>query len=221
MPMHLRRAIDQLMEQLISLSALVEESVKRAVQSLEEGNSQLAQQVITDDRIIDHKEIDIEEECLKIFALHQPVARDLRFLVAVLKINNDLERIGDLAQNICKHAIRIINKPLVEKTFNNRIREIYYKVLPMLKNSLDSIVNLDAATANKILAADDEVDRLHRAFAQEMVDEIKKNPEGIETLIHYLHIARHLERIADHTTNIAEDIIYLIKGEIVRHGKGI
>jgi phosphate transport system protein len=221
MPMHLRRAIDQLMEQLISLSALVEESVKRAVQSLEEGNSQLAQQVITDDRIIDHKEIDIEEECLKIFALHQPVARDLRFLVAVLKINNDLERIGDLAQNICKHAIRIINKPLVEKTFNNRIREIYYKVLPMLKISLDSIVNLDAATANKILAADDEVDRLHRAFAQEMVDEIKKNPEGIETLIHYLHIARHLERIADHTTNIAEDIIYLIKGEIVRHGKGI
>jgi phosphate transport system protein len=221
MPMHLRRAIDQLMEQLISLSALVEESVKRAVQSLEEGNSQLAQQVITDDRIIDHKEIDIEEECLKIFALHQPVARDLRFLVAVLKINNDLERIGDLAQNICKHAIRIINKPLVEKTFNNRIGEIYYKVLPMLKNSLDSIVNLDAATANKILAADDEVDRLHRAFAQEMVEEIKKNPEGSETFIHYLHIARHLERIADHTTNIAEDVIYLIKGEIVRHGKGI
>ncbi len=221
MPMHLRRAIDLLMEQLISLSALVEDSVKRAVQSLEEGNIQLAHQVIEDDRIIDHKEIDIEEECLKIFALHQPVARDLRFLVAVLKINNDLERIGDLAQNVCKHVIRILNKPLIEKSFNNRIREIYYKVLPMLKNSLDSIVNLDAATANKILAADDEVDRLHRAFAQEMVDEIKKNPEGIETFIHYLHIARHLERIADHTTNIAEDVIYLIKGEIVRHGKGI
>ena len=210
MPMHLRRAIDQLMEQLISLSALVEES-----------NSLLARQIITDDRIIDQKEIDIEEECLKIFALHQPVARDLRFLVAVMKINNDLERIGDLAQNVCKHVIRILDKPLIERNFNSKIREIYYKVLPMLKNSLDSIVNLDAATANTILAADDEVDRLHRAFAQEMVDEIKKNPEGIETFIHYLHIARHLERIADHTTNIAEDVIYLIKGEIVRHGKGI
>ena len=221
MSMHLRRAIDQLMEQLIALSALVEESVKRAVQSLEEGNSQLAQQVIAEDSIIDHKEIDIEEECLKIFALHQPVARDLRFLVAVLKINNDLERIGDLAQNICKHVIRILNKPLLEKNFNRSILEIYNKVLPMLKNSLDSIVKLDAATANKILAADDEVDRLHRAFAQEMVEEIKKDPEGIESFIHYLHIARHLERIADHTTNIAEDVIYLIKGEIVRHGKGI
>lgn len=221
MSMHLRRAIDKLMEQLIALSALVEESVKLAVQSLEEGDSQLAHQVIEDDKIIDHKEIDIEEECLKIFALHQPVARDLRFLVAVLKINNDLERIGDLAQNICKHAIRILNKPLLEKNFDRSILEIYNKVLPMLKDSLNSIVNLDANTANNILSADNEVDRLHRGFAQEMVDEIKKNPEGIETLIHYLHIARHLERIADHTTNIAEDIIYLTKGEIVRHGKGI
>lgn len=221
MPMHLRRAIDLLMEQLISLSALVEDSVKRAVQSLEEGNTQLAHQVIEDDKIIDHKEIDIEEECLKILALHQPVARDLRFLVAVLKINNDLERIGDLAQNISKHAIRILDKPLIETTFNRSVLDIYNKVLVMLKDSLDSIVNLDADTANKILSADNEVDRLHRGFAQEMVDEIKKNPEKIETLIHYLHIARHLERIADHTTNIAEDIIYLIKGEIVRHGKGI
>lgn len=221
MPLHLQRAIDILMELLISLSALVEESVKRAMQSLEEGNSQLAQQVIDDDKIIDQKEIDIEEECLKILALHQPVAKDLRFLVAVLKINNDLERIGDLAQNICKHATRILNKPLLEKNFDRSVLEIYNKVLPMLKDSLDSIVNLDADTANKILLADNEVDRLHRGFAQEMVEEIKKNPDKIETLIHYLHIARHLERIADHTTNIAEDIIYLTKGEIVRHGKGI
>jgi phosphate transport system protein len=221
MSMHLRRAIDQLMEQLISLSALVEDSVKQAVQSLEEGNSQLAHQVIEDDKIIDHKEIDIEEECLKILALHQPVAKDLRFLVAVLKINNDLERIGDLAQNISKHSIRILNKPLIENTFNRSILDIYNKVLVMLKDSLDSIVNLDADTANKILSADNEVDRLHRGFAQEMVEEIKKDPDKIETFIHYLHIARHLERIADHTTNIAEDIIYLTKGEIVRHGKGI
>jgi len=110
---------------------------------------------------------------------------------------------------------------IVEKNLNRNILEIYNKVLPMLQNSLDSIVNPDADTANKILIADNEVDRLHRGFAQEMVEEIKKNPEGIETLIHYLHIARHLERIADHTTNIAEDIIYLTKGEIVRHGKGI
>ena len=221
MAAHLQRAIDQLMAQLIALSAKVEDHVKRAIQSLEESNIPLAEQVVRDDKIIDQKEIDIEEECLKILALHQPVAKDLRFLVAVLKINNDLERIGDLAQNISRHSIRIVGNPLREKTFNLNIIEIYNRVHPMLRCSLDSIVNLDVNTAFKILESDDEVDRMHRDFAQKIVDEIKKNPAKIETLIQYIHIARHLERIADHTTNIAEDIIYLIKGEIVRHGKKV
>jgi phosphate transport system protein len=221
MAAHLQRAIDKLVEQVIALSAKVEDHVKRAIQSLEEGNISLAEQVARDDKIIDQKEIDIEEECLKILALHQPVAKDLRYLVAVLKINNDLERIGDLAQNISRHSIRIIGNPLREKTFNLNIMEIYNKVQPMLTGSLDSLVRLDVNTAYKILESDDEVDQMHREFAQKIVDEIKTNPVKIETLIQYLHIARHLERIADHTTNIAEDIIYLIRGEIVRHGKKV
>jgi phosphate transport system protein len=221
MAAHLQRAIDKLMAQVIDLSAKVEDHVKRAVQSLEDNNTTLAEQVVRDDKIIDQKEIDIEEECLKILALHQPVAKDLRYLVAVLKINNDLERIGDLAQNISRHSIRIINNPIKEKEFNRHIIEIYNKVHPMLTSSLDSIVKLDVKNAYKILESDDEVDRMHRGLAQKIVDEIKQDPVKIETLIQYLHIARHLERIADHTTNIAEDVIYLIKGEIIRHGKNI
>lgn len=217
MSVHLERAIGNLMKQLVGLSAKVEESVKRAVQSVEEGDEELARKVIEEDEVIDQKEIDIEEECLKIFALHQPVAIDLRYLVAVLKINNDLERIGDLAQNISKHSIRILEKPILKKPFD--FQEIYSHVQSMLKKSLDSIVNLDAEAAYEVLKEDDEVDRLHSQMAREAVRRVEKEAEKADTLIYYMHIARHLERIADHATNIAEDIIYLIKGEIVRHGK--
>jgi phosphate transport system protein len=216
MSAHLQRAIDGLMDQLIGLSAKVEESVKRAVQALEEGDTELARQVIQEDKIIDQREIDIEEECLKIFALHQPVAIDLRYLVAVLKINNDLERIGDLAQNIARHCLQILSEPTTGTPFD--FQDMYARVQSMLKRSLDAIVNLEIKAAHDILMSDDEVDRIHHQLATEVVEEIKKNPQKAHTLIQHLHIARHLERIADHTTNIAEDVIYLIDGEIIRHG---
>jgi phosphate transport system protein len=216
MSAHLQRAIDGLMDQLIGLSAKVEESVKRAVQALEEGDPDLAKQVIQEDRVIDQREIDIEEECLKIFALHQPVAIDLRYLVAVLKINNDLERIGDLAQNIARHTLQILSEPSSGNPFD--FQDIYSRVQSMLKRSLDAIVNLEVDAAHDILKADDEVDRIHAQLATEVLEEIKKNPKKAHILIQYLHIVRHLERIADHTTNIAEDVIYLIDGEIIRHG---
>jgi phosphate transport system protein len=218
MAAHLRRAIDKLMEMLMALSAKVEENVKRSIHSLDENNIELARQVIKDDKEIDKREIDIEEECLKILALHQPVAIDLRYLVAVLKINNDLERIGDLAQNISRNSIRILSAPGLMPTQQFDLQGIYNKVWEMLESSLDSIVNLDVKTAEKVLIADEEVDRLNRELAQKVVEEMKKNPEKADVLIHYLLISRHLERIADHATNIAEDVIYLIKGEIIRHG---
>jgi len=215
MSAHLQRAIDGLMKQLIGLSAKVEESVKRAVLSLDQGDAELARKVIKEDEVIDRREIDIEEECLKIFALHQPVAIDLRYLVAVLKINNDLERIGDLAQNIAGHTLAILEKPLLEKPVD--LRDIYNRVQSMLKRSLDAIVNLDAHAADEILEADDEVDRMHYQLSAEVLEAIKKSPGKADTLVQYIHIIRHLERIADHATNIAEDVIYLIKGEIIRH----
>lgn len=221
MSAHLQRAIDELMKLLMALSARVEDSVRRAILSLEEKDPELAAEVIKNDEEIDKQEIDIEEECLKIFALHQPVAIDLRYLVAVLKINNDLERIGDLSQNIAKAVGKILERPVLSRLPDEDIIEIYGKVKPMLKKSLDSIVNLDAEAARQVLAADDEVDTLHREFAQSVIRQIKKTPSEADEWIHYLNIARHLERIADHATNIAEDVIYMINGEIVRHGVGM
>jgi len=219
MSAHLRKAIDNLMKQLIALSAKVEEHVKRALLSLHDNDPELARKIIKDDRIIDQREIDIEEECLKILALHQPVAIDLRYLVAVMKINNDLERIGDLAQNISQHVLMLLEKPTLGKPTD--LTEIYNNVEIMLKMSLDSIVKLDVQTAYEILKQDDNVDRLKREICDDILEKIKKNPEKVDTLIQYIYITRHLERIADHATNIAEDIIYLIKGEIVRHGHGL
>lgn len=216
MSAHLQRAINRLMDQLVGLSAKVEDSVKRAVQALEEGDAELARQVIKEDRVIDQREIDIEEECLKIFALHQPVAIDLRYLVAVLKINNDLERIGDLAQNISRHTLQILSETTAGNPFD--FQEMYSRVRAMLKRSLDAIVNLETDSAHEILKADDEVDRIHAQLSAEVLEEIRKTPKKASILIQYIHIVRHLERIADHTTNIAEDVIYLIEGEIVRHG---
>ena len=216
MSAHLQRAIDKLMEELIGLSAKVEESLKKAMQSLEERDVELARQVIEEDEAIDQKEIDIEEECLKIFALHQPVAIDLRYLVAVLKINNDLERIGDLAQNISKHAIRIVSHPVVIKPVD--LQEIYDEVRLMVKQSLDAIVNMDIDAAGGVMNKDNEVDRLNRELYHKILDQIKENTSEAEILLQYIHIIRHLERIADHATNIAEDVIYLISGQIVRHG---
>jgi len=205
------------MRELIALSARVEESMRRAVQSLQERDIDKARLVEKEDEIIDAQEIDIEEECLKIFALHQPVAIDLRYLVAALKINNDLERIGDLAVNISQHVAYILAHPTVTNPID--FQEICAKVEVMVKQSLDALVNLDAEAARQVLAADDDVDRLNWALHDQVVGEIKKNPDKADVLIEYIHIVRSLERIADHATNIAEDIIYLIKGEIVRHSK--
>jgi phosphate transport system protein len=219
MSAHLERAINNLLKQLSALSARAEESVRKAFQALDENNADLARKVILEDEIIDKQEIDIEEECLKIFALHQPVAIDLRYLVAVMKINNDLERIGDLAVNISWHTLDILSEPLLKKPVD--FKQMCRLTQSMLKRSLDSLVNLDITTAHAILKEDDEVDQMNAELSAEIIEEIKKNPQKANVLVLYIHIARHLERIADHATNIAEDIIYLTSGEIIRHGKSI
>lgn len=215
MSLHLEKAIKKLTGELISLSAQVEESVKLSIRSLSDRNIGIAEKVISNDEIIDRKEIDIEEECLKIFALHQPVAIDLRRVVTILKVNNDLERIGDLAQNISKSVIRILTSPVIVEEFN--ISDICNSVQSMVKMSIDAISTVDIDKAREILRTDDIVDRQNAILYKEMTEKIKRSPEDLDTLIQYVHIIRHLERIADHTTNIAEDIIYMINGEIIRH----
>jgi phosphate transport system protein len=218
MTRHLRREIEKLKKHILTLCALVEESLHKAVKSLLERDEKLAHQVIKGDKDIDQIEIDVEEECLKILALHQPVAIDLRFIIAVLKINNDLERIGDLAVNIAERAVFLSTKEPVTITFDfPRMVEI---AKSMLKQSIDALVNMDTALANKVCADDDEIDSLHREMYRQIQDAIRKYPERIECLVNLLTVSRHLERIADHATNIAEDVIYMVEGEIIRHKGG-
>jgi phosphate transport system protein len=188
-----------------------------ASQAIEQTDQALAARIVETDWEVDEAEVEIEEECLKILALHQPVAVDLRFLVAVIKINNDLERIADEAMNIAERVISIAKRE--DPGYRFDYVTMASKAENMLKKSLDSLVNLDVDLAFKVVMCDDEVDAMHRDAYQRNCREMSRRPEAIKYLLNYYLISRHLERIADHATNIAEEVIYLIEGEIVRHGK--
>jgi phosphate transport system protein len=216
MAQHLQREIDRLKRKILALGALVEDDLRQAVKALGERDDKLARRVVETDIEIDNMEVDVEEDCLKILALHQPVAIDLRFIIAVLKINNDLERIGDLSANIAERAASISKQEPVESPYD--FPEMSQKVQAMLHTALDSLVNLDSKLAHTVLAADDEVDAINRSMYERVQQHIRRSPDKMDTLIQMLAVSRNLERIADHTTNIAEDVIYMIDGEIIRHG---
>lgn len=214
--MHLERAIDELKRLILSLGADVEESVRLSVQSLTQRKSEQALKVIEADYKIDQSEVFIEEECLKILALYQPVANDLRLIISILKINNDLERIGDLSVNIAERAVYLSTEARVNLPFD--LQDMAEKVRSMLKRSLDALVNRDEKLARKVCEDDDAVDELNREMYVCVEQAIKKDPDNLNSYIQLLSASRYLERIADHTTNIAEDVIYLVTGEIIRHG---
>lgn len=211
----IRYELDQLEKQLLTLTAVVEESVEQAIRALSDRDLGLAEKVIANDNQINRLEVEIEEECLKVLALHQPVANDLRMIVAILKINNDLERIADLATNIAERAIAVITGPKISCPLE--IDTLALKVIDMLEKSLDSLVNADLGLARMVLDLDDEVDATHTQNYQKFKDYVRKNPDTVDTVLSYLTVSRHLERIADLATNIAEDVIYLNEGTIVRH----
>jgi len=218
MPMHMQREIERLKKMILSLSAVVEESVRKSVRSIESRNSALAADVLASDVRIDQTEVDVEEECLKILALHQPVAIDLRYIVAVLKMNNDLERIGDLAVNIAERTIYLCERAPIPAPFD--FDGMCHKTMAMLQGSLDAMMNMDPGRARAVLAADNEVDDINRQMYAKICGAMRRNPDHAEVLLSYLSAARSLERIADSTTNIAEDVIYMVEGRIVRHGRG-
>ncbi len=210
-----QREIKNLKKLILSLGAIVEEQIQRAMLSLERRDTALADEVITRDREVDSLEILIEEECLKILALYQPVAKELRFVVAVLKMNNDLERMGDLASNIAKRARYLSRKEKIELLSD--FIEVSGKVQSMVKKSLDSLVNTDVVLAKEVLAADDEVDRLTKQMLKRTMNAIERDPERTKEFFSIRSISKNLERIADSATNIAEDVVYLCSGEIIRH----
>ena len=189
--------------------------MSKAVRAVRDRDAKLADEVIEADYAIDQIEVEAEEECLKVLALHQPVAIDLRVVIAMLKINNDLERVGDLAVNIAERGLYLATVENVDSPFDFML--MAEKVETMLRHSLDSIINLDTTLARAVWAADDEVDAINAGVYSQIHAAIRRQPEKVAAYINLLSVARHLERIADYATNIAEDAIYMEDGEIVRH----
>jgi phosphate transport system protein len=217
MSIHLQKDIARLKKALLSLGALVESQVEKAVRAFLERDEDLAREVINRDTEIDDREIDVEEECLKTLALHQPVAIDLRMTIAILKMNSDLERIGDLAVNIARKAIAVAAHPPLDANFD--IAGMSLKSQAMLRDSIDALVNMDIQLARLVCQRDDEVDELKHTIRIGVENLIRRRPEQTGALLRLLAVSRNLERIADGATNIAEDVIYLSLGEISRHGR--
>src|SRR5215475_11918829 len=211
MPHHFLREIEALKKKILAVGAVVEERISQAITAVVKRDAALAQQVAEGDDEID----EMEEDCLKILALYQPVAIDLRFVVAVLKMNNDLERMADTAVNIARRAEYLAAQPQV--SLPPSLTDMTQKVQKMVKQSLDALVQGDAALARKVCVADREVDQLNKAMHVRIQEEMRKHPDQVERLMHTLSISRHLERIGDLATNVAEDVIYTAEGEIVRH----
>ena len=215
MSKHLKHDLEKLEKSLLLLAGQVEEAFLRAVTSLMERRIDLAERVIDGDREIDQREVEIEEDCLKLLALHQPVASDLRFVTAVLKIDNDLERIGDLATNLAERAIAF--QTLATISIPPRMHEMADAVARMLRRSIDAFVRGDAEMAREICAEDDYVDELNRRIIRDILEQIHEDPGSLEPRIHLFSMSKTIERVADHATNIAEDVVYLVDGDIIRH----
>ena len=215
MAKHLERDLENLQRDLLALAASVEEAIHKAIRALRGREADLAEQVIAGDAQIDQEENHIEEECLKILALHQPVAVDLRQIAAALMINTDLERMGDLAEDIAERALYLTRLPVVP--IPEKLQRMTDLTVSMVRQSLDAFVNLDPRQARHVCRLDDEVDRYNNEIIQELIGVMKRSPDNVEAGLSLFSATRHLERIADHATNIAEDVVYLVEGTIIRH----
>ncbi len=215
MTVHLQKDLDKLRKHILTLGSVVEGATNKSIESLTGLRLDLVEQVLGTENRINELEVGIEEECLKVLALHQPVAGDLRFIIAVLKVNNDLERMGDLAQNIAQRVKFLATKdPL---PVNLDFRKMADLVREMLRMSLDALVRQDAEKAHSILLMDDSVDDLNAEMFTILQDLMKSEPNMVESAVSTLSASRHLERIADLATNIAEYVIFMREGLVIRH----
>ncbi|MDT8398312.1 MAG: phosphate signaling complex protein PhoU [Pseudomonadales bacterium] len=216
MSLHLHRDLEKLKKEILELGNMVEVAINDAILALINRSPELAEKVFKGEDFINAKEVQIEEECLKILALHQPVAVDLRFIVVVLKVNNDLERMGDFARNVAERAMYLNSHEPIPSVPD------FVNVLPgvvrtMVRNTLDALVKLDVEQARQVIKMDDKVDEINRRMYREIQDMIRKDSNTIERAISLQSTSRYLERIADLATNIAEDVIFMVEGKVVRH----
>ena len=215
MSVHFQREISKLKQQVLSLCTMAEGQVEKAVRAVQSRDDELAEEVERLDEEIDLREIEVEEECLKTLALYQPVAGDLRFVVSTLKINHDLERIGDLAVNIARKVRGLVLDPPPEISCDLGL--MCEKTQCLLRDSIDSLVSLNAADAAAICSRDDEIDYLKSTIRKEVEAAIRRWPDKVNSFLRLLAVSRNLERIADLATSIAEDVVYLVEGRIMRH----
>jgi phosphate transport system protein len=212
---HFSVELEELNQSLLQMGGLVEQSIRRAVQSVVDREKEVAKQVMRDEERINQMQLEIDAGTTRLLALNQPVASDLRRLTAILKINTDLERMGDLAVNIAERAISLANRPKLKAMVD--IPKMASLTESMLLKSLDAFVKGDAELATSVLLADNEVDSLRDVVYTELVALMQREPIVVPGAVDMMFVARNLERIADHSTNIAEDVIFLVKGEDVRH----
>lgn len=218
MSKHLERDLENLHRQILTLFGMVEQMIDHSTRALVENRLELAESMNVNDKLVNEMEVRIEEDCLKILALHQPVAADLRRICTVLKINIDLERIGDLAKNIAERAQGVHLYPYfpIPELLGTMARQ----AMQMVRMALDAFVNSDVALAKKVIHCDVAVDNHNREIIKELFALMKTDSSLIEPALHCFSASRHIERIADHAENIAEDVVYLVDGDIVRHKHG-
>lgn len=215
MPRHFEYELDQLRTMLIRMGSLVEEQIDFGVRAILESDRSLAQIVMERDKKVDQYDNEIDKQCMRIFALTQPVAIDLRLLMAALKINNELERIGDIAVNLAERVLPLL--PHANFVKDTSLDAMANGARAMVKDAIDSFVNNDPALAKKVLESDDAIDELDRKTFNLMLKKMKESSEFIEPAAHMMIISRHVERLADHATNIAEDVIFLVNARIIKH----
>jgi len=215
MERHFDHDLDELKEQLLRMGSRSEAIVQKAVESLKRRDSALAKEVFEDDRAIDRMEIDIDERCVSLLALRQPMASDLRFITAALKIVNDLERVGDHGVNIAGNALRLNQEPPLKPLVD--IPRMADMASSMLHEALDAFVRRDAATARRLVRRDDDVDNLNRQLFRELVSFMIEDPHTITRAMELILVARNLERVADLATNVAEEVVFIAEARIIKH----
>jgi len=215
MQRHFDEELAALKSKILRMGALVEEQLQEALRALVERNESLARQVIYNDRRVNTLDVEVDEACLELLALYQPAARDLRFITTAMKISTELERMSDLAENICERTIELNEEPQLKPYID--IPRMAEMAMKMVWNSLDAFVKWDSTLARKVLDDDDEVDELTEQLFRELLSFMIENPQTISRAIRLSFIAKYIERIADHATNIGELVVYMVEGRIIRH----
>jgi phosphate transport system protein len=215
MERHFDEELRSLKEKLLQMAALAEESIAKSVKALVDRDKKLAQSIVESDDEINMLEIEVEEFCLKLLALRQPIAKDLRLIAAAMKINSDIERIGDLSVNIAQRTLDLLSEPQLKPLID--IPRMAAFAQKMVRDSLDSFVDQNAELARDVCRRDDEVDQLNDQIFRELLTYMFQDPKNINRSVDLILIGRNLERIADHATNIAEDVVYMVKGKTIKH----